>query len=736
MPKRTMAAPGQPGNRGTSSNIIEEMQQQVAEKDLLLSLNSDIATIHNKRGILDKILPRLKQLFNTEDIFLCRINHSQNTIEPFLRTGSQERLAHNDYQQMLNGHFAKDDRFFSDLLNNNEPRILAVNDMCKWPSVPAYAYLAKNAGIKSSISIAVRNDESAVGIITLWSSNKNNFTGRHTGLLQKVAAQMSIVLNNIADGERIQQWQEENRVLLKEKDILINLGRQLGAVRSKEELLPILKKLFEELPFYADLSIAKVDSNGKTFSRFLNNEGAPRHEDPGYPEMREAHHSFPDGVFEQALYASAPVMFDMSEIMETGNPPSYIRFLHKTGTVEMAGIPLRNGNKAIGVLFLFSQKKIKFQQTQMNLVAGITNMLGTTIANILANEEILRQLQEIQAYKEQLEGEKSYLQEEIRENYSHSEIIGRGVEMQVLFHQLMQVANSNSTVLLLGETGTGKELVARAIHNASNRKDKLMVRINCAALPSTLIESELFGHEKGSFTGALHRKIGKFELANEGTLFLDEIGEMPLDMQVKILRAIQEKEIDRIGGKDPIKINVRIIAATNRDLQKEVDEGRFRHDLFYRLNVFPIHLPPLRQRKDDIPLLAAHFVDKFARNTGKNIRHISDKVMKELVAYNWPGNVRELEHLLERMVLMTNTTTLREIHLPSTKPKSSPVKTDVQGLPRTFEENERDHIIRVLNQCNGKVYGPGGAASILNLPVSTLNSKIKKLGIKKNKLYR
>jgi formate hydrogenlyase transcriptional activator len=327
-----------------------------------------------------------------------------------------------------------------------------------------------------------------------------------------------------------------------------------------------------------------------------------------------------------------------------------------------------------------------------------------------------------------------YLQQEIQSNYSFENIIGNGPEMQKVFYLLSQVAATDSTVLILGETGTGKELIARAIHNRSLRDKGLMVKVNCAALPLQLAESELFGHEKGSFTDAHERRIGKFEIADKGTLFLDEIGELPPELQVKLLRAIQEKEIERIGGKSPIKTNVRIIAATNRNLQREVEDGRFRLDLFYRLNVFSIPLPPLRERKGDIPELAAHYLSQFSRRTGKTIQHISGNVMKQLINYPWPGNVRELEHLLERTVLITTGNVIRQVHLP--KPGQRLMRSIAESEQlKTLEENERDHIIRVLNKCNGKISGPGGAAGILGIPASTLNSRIKKLGIKKDKLY-
>jgi len=312
-----------------------------------------------------------------------------------------------------------------------------------------------------------------------------------------------------------------------------------------------------------------------------------------------------------------------------------------------------------------------------------------------------------------------------------SEIIGDSPEMQKTFRLMAQVAPSDSTVLILGETGTGKELIARAIHQHSPRKGKPMVKVNCAALPASLIESELFGHERGSFTGAFERRIGKFELANNGTLFLDEIGDMPPELQVKLLRALQEKEIERLGGKGTINVNVRIIAATNRDLEKEMEEGRFRSDLFYRLNIFPLELPPLRDRQEDIPLLAEHFINLFSKKSGKTINGLCSLVLQQLTRYNWPGNIRELEHLIERSVLLATGSTIRQIHMPARK-RNAPVKSAGKEIEiKTIDENERDHILHMLKYCKGRIAGEGGAAEILGVPPSTLNSKIKRLGIRR-----
>ena len=309
------------------------------------------------------------------------------------------------------------------------------------------------------------------------------------------------------------------------------------------------------------------------------------------------------------------------------------------------------------------------------------------------------------------------------------DIIGNSAAVLNVMDLINQVAPTDTSVLILGESGTGKEKIADCIHAGSDRNGQPFIKINCAALPPNLIESELFGHEKGAFTGATDRRIGKFEQADKGTIFLDEIGELPLELQVKLLRVLQEKEVERVGSRQVLKINVRIIAATNRNLEREVAAGRFRLDLYYRLNVFPIVLPALRERIEDIPALTTHFIQYFNRKTGKKITGISEKLAKKFAFYSWPGNIRELEHLIERGVLLCKGTIIEDISLPEftkeTDSQASETKT------KTIQENERDHILAVLKKCNGKIWGPGAAAEMLNLPPSTLKSRMEKLGIKK-----
>jgi len=334
-------------------------------------------------------------------------------------------------------------------------------------------------------------------------------------------------------------------------------------------------------------------------------------------------------------------------------------------------------------------------------------------------------LSEIKMLKDQLEAERAYLQEEIKLEYNHDKIIGQSDGLKYVLYKVEQIAGSDTTVLVLGETGTGKELVARAIHGLSLRKNRSLVKVNCAALPTNLIESELFGHEKGAFTGSHARRLGRFEVANGATLFLDEIGELPLELQSKLLRVLQDGEFERLGSSHTFKVDVRIVAATNRNLEEEVRKGRFREDLLYRLNIFPITMPPLRDRMEDIPLLVDFYVKKISKRMGKTIELISTGVMSSLQNYHWPGNVRELENVIERAVINSSGPKLRLV---------DELKKPFKGLStnnKTLDAVERDYIVQTLEQTHWKIGGKDSAAEILGLDRSTLRARMRKLGIQK-----
>jgi PAS domain S-box-containing protein len=353
-------------------------------------------------------------------------------------------------------------------------------------------------------------------------------------------------------------------------------------------------------------------------------------------------------------------------------------------------------------------------------------MVVDITARVLAEQE-----------RNRLRAQNEYLQEEIKSEYNFEEIIGRSPSLRAALAKVKQVAPMDATALILGETGTGKELIARAIHNASRRRDKPLIKLNCAALPTGLVESELFGHEKGAFTGALERRVGRFALADGGTIFLDEIGEISHETQLRLLRVLQELEFEPVGSSRTVRVDVRVIAATNRDLEKAVADGAFRADLFYRLNVFPIHVPPLRERRGDIPMLTRYFVEKYAMKIGRRIESIHPETLERLNAYPWPGNVRELENVIERAVILSTGTELEVdaqlLRAPAPpSPAAAPARAQEEEGPATLDGLQRRHIVKALEQCNWRIEGPRGAAVVLGLHPNTLRSRMKKLGLRRS----
>jgi len=400
------------------------------------------------------------------------------------------------------------------------------------------------------------------------------------------------------------------------------------------------------------------------------------------------------------------------------------------------------GGKSIGTLGVGSTKTGEYSEADAQLLQDVANQVALAVANMQAYEEIAD-------LKARLENENVYLQEEIRTDHNFEEITGNSPALLAVLRKVEQVAPTDSTVLIYGETGTGKELIARAIHDRSTRKKRPLLKVNCSAISAGLVESELFGHVKGAFTGALERHIGRFELADGGTIFLDEIGELPLATQVKLLRVLQEREFEPVGSSRSVRVDVRVIAATNRNLQDSIRAGEFRSDLFYRLNVFPIEVPPLRERGTDIAQLAMFFLARFSKKLGKNIQGIPQATLERLISYSWPGNVRELQNVIERAVILSQTSVLELdpelIHaltpaagstVSDASPKPSQSAAESPAASATLEEIERAHIIAVLKQTAGIVEGPRGAAKILGLHPNTLRHRIQKLGLKRSAYHQ
>jgi formate hydrogenlyase transcriptional activator len=420
----------------------------------------------------------------------------------------------------------------------------------------------------------------------------------------------------------------------------------------------------------------------------------------------------------------------LGRVFQTGKPllqgrpdpaelaPEVYRVAAGEGFASGCTLPLISRNRILGVLSLGRRQENAFTQEDVDFLAQVASQVAIAVENALAYGQIAD-------LKDQLAQEKLYLEDEIRSELNFEDIVGKSAELRRVLQQVETVAPTDATVLIYGETGTGKELIARAIHQLSPRHPNAFVKLNCAAIPSGLIESELFGHEKGAFTGAITQRIGRFELAHRGTVFLDEIGEIPLELQPKLLRVLQDREFERLGSSRTLRTDARLIAATNSDLSALVDEQRFRADLFYRLNVFPVHVPPLRKRPEDIPLLVRHFAQQFARRLRKTIETIPSDTMQELILYPWPGNIRELQNIIERAVILSPGPVL-QVPLGDLKPPAmgaSPKNRD------TLEEAERKHILSVLAETNWVLGGPNGAAVRLGMKRSTLQFRMHKLGI-------
>lgn len=459
--------------------------------------------------------------------------------------------------------------------------------------------------------------------------------------------------------------------------------------------------------FYA--SLAFYDPPTKKL-RLQVLKGLPGHEQP--QETLIPLENTPAG---KAFTAQEPVL--LNRIEGHNFDPNTIRRWIAWGLKSACWLPLVSHNRPLGILTVASEHESAFTQRDVFLLSRIANQVTRVLDNVLA----FRQLNEL---RDRLDKEKLYLEEELRTKYNFEEIIGESLDLKRVLKQVETVAMTDSTVLILGETGTGKELIARAIHKLSSRRDRTFVRLSCAAIPLGLLESELFGHQKGAFTGAIAQKVGRLELAHQGTLLLDEVGDIPLELQPKLLRALQEKEFERLGSSRTIPVDVRLIAATNRNLAKMVEEGKFRSDLYYRLKVFPITVPPLRERKEDIPLLVRYFVEKLARRMNKRIDTVPEETMRALAKWPWPGNVRELENFIERAVILSDGPTLRA---PLKELKSIPEAKIPGNL--SLEAAEREHIIRILRETEGVIGGPRGAAARLGIPRTTLNNKMRKLGI-------
>ena len=569
-------------------------------------------------------------------------------------------------------------------------------------------------GIQSLCVVPVTTALRKLGALAFGSRVGAAYSEIDVIFLQQVARQVAVALDNALNFEQVQSVQQQ---LTEERDrlrLLLEVNNTIVSVLDLHQLLNAVSASLRHLvPHeYASLSLydrethrLQIHALDFPVSKGLLQEGLSVGADES-----------PTG---RALRTRQPVFINRDDIKEFG--PDIARRILDEGLKSACCLPLISHDRPLGTLVVASLEEDNFPAKDAELLQHVANQIAIAVENSLAyHEEVKR--------ANQLSEEKLYLQDEIRSEYNFEEIIGESAGLKNILGQLQTVAPTDSTILILGETGTGKELIARAIHHLSTRRERTLVKVNCAAIPTGLLESELFGHEKGAFTGAIAQRVGRFELAHRGTLFLDEVGDIPLELQPKLLRVLQEQEFERLGSPRTIKVDVRLVAATNVDLARKAADHQFRMDLYYRLNVFPIVIPPLRERREDIPLLVRYFAQKYARRMKKPIDTVPVKAMAALTEYHWPGNVRELENFIERAVILSRGA---ELQLPLAELQQRtkiPVAASSNGL-ETLEHAEREHIMRALGESRWVIGGPRGAAARLGMKRTTLQSRMRKLGI-------
>jgi formate hydrogenlyase transcriptional activator len=626
--------------------------------------------------------------------------------------------------------------------NSQEP--LHIADWEADERFPRLKQLSAANGIEigSVVRLPLTTAYRRLGTLGIASRPGVTYSQEEIGLLQMIAR---VVASGIDDGLNLRRAQAAQAELQRHNDRLELLLSITKTITSNLDLHEVLRSTSAHIREVMRGDIAGLSIREKT-------SGKQRLYALDFPRSRglvkEGLLYTQYGAGKRAFETLKPVIASAAELNEM-SPEVREELALVEGPQSMCVIPLVNRGHGLGSLAIIRTTADPFAPEEVEFLRQIAGPIAIAIENALAYEEISQ-------LKNKLAEEKLYLEEQIRSELGFEQIIGNSPALKHALQMVETVASSDSTVLLLGETGTGKELIARAIHERSRRRDRTFVKLNCAAIPTGLLESELFGHEKGAFTGAISQKVGRMELADQGTLFLDEVGDIPAEIQPKLLRVLQEREFERLGSTHTRKVNVRIVAATNRDLEKMVVEREFRADLFYRLNVFPIRVPPLRQRREDIPLLAAYFVQKIATHMQKKIDLVPASVIKELTAWEWPGNIRELENFIERAVILTRGKTLEaplsELHKLNIDQPALPATTAQPGTAREEKEiarivkdtisslsgkralneharKQRDEIIRVLIECKGRVGGPDGAAARTGISRTTLISRIRRFGI-------
>jgi formate hydrogenlyase transcriptional activator len=610
-------------------------------------------------------------------------------------------------------------------------QLFVSNDTDEETRFPEFLQRIREHHVRSLAILPLTTAQHRLGAMGFGRMVPQCITEAELQFMQRVASQVAVAVDNTLNFESAQAYQAQ---LSRERDrlrVLLEINNVLVTSRELPELFRGIISTLKRVIHHDFTSLALLDQ--QTGMIRIHALDFPGRQGLLKSEITVPRESSPSG---QAIASGLPLLANAADLDRYSS--EVIRVLRAEGFQTVCCVPLITRGQAFGSLNLASRRPDAFASQDIELLQQVGLQVAIAVENALA-------FKEIDALKDKLAVEKLYLEEEIRSEFNFEEIIGDSPALKRALAQIELAAPAGTTVLVLGETGTGKELFARAIHNLSPRSQRTFVKVNCAAIPSGLLESELFGHERGAFTGALNQKIGRFELADRGTLFLDEVGDIPLELQPKLLRVLQEQEFERLGSTRTQRVDVRVVAATNQDLAKLVSERAFRSDLYYRLNVFPIQIPALRERAEDIPLLVRYFVQRFSRSLNKRVEYIPADAMDALSQYSWPGNVRELENLIERAVLLSPG---KELRIPlselksnsnsssSSRDSSSLLASSASGASpaspiSTLEEMEREHILRALKQTQWRIAGPKGAAKLLDMKRTTLQARMRKLGIRR-----
>ncbi len=675
------------------------MELDPGRAELLLEINNAVVSNLSLPDLIDSISGCLQQVLEHDFAVLYLYEPEIDKLRAHaLRSGRQAKIFEKGFLLPLEGSPS------GQAFKSRKTLITDLEDLSKYRSL--IADLVKGEGVKTACSVPLVAGDRTLGVLTLMSLKVHAFSEQDGELLTLVGGQIALAVDNTLNFQHAERENERFKMLL-------DVSNALSAVLDLNDVLKITSTILRQHINYDQAGIGLYDAELDHFSIIALDNPRESFQDEGDVFAAEG---TPDAL---ALKTRETVLRNRVDLREFPSP--FMKIAYDGGIRSFCVVPLISRGRPIGILSVSATRGDAFTSSNGETLRLIANQIAGAVENAI-------QFGEIEQLKNKLTSEKIYLEEEIQSEYNFEEIVGASAALKKVLRQIETVAPTNSCVLLYGETGTGKELISRAIHNLSQRRDRTLVKLNCAAIPTGLLESELFGHEKGAFTGAIAPRVGRFELAHKGTLLLDEIGDIPLELQPKLLRVLQESEFERLGSSRTVRTDVRLIAATNRDLRAMVEERTFRSDLYYRLNVFPVQIPPLRERREDIPLLAGYFAKKHAARMSKRIDAIPRESIGALCSYDFPGNVRELENLIERAVILTRGEEL-QIPLSELRHFQRPVTDDGAPVNHSLEAIERNHIAEVLKSTGGRIAGNGGAAEILNLPVSTLRNRMKKLGL-------